>query len=181
MRITYTSLLTDDYTRTLLILTFVFKKHFYAFLVLLFSNVYCIFYLYCTWRINFVISKLFSGHMHSTNWNSGEQIPHPLADHWPPLHLLSNDDNHIFGQFFRQLMPLPAPDAQIKTIKRDEWPILTICISKNPSDAANTIKLVTITSIFIRHAGSTTYTHTYTHTHLTALFRDYPGEPVPER
>jgi len=23
--------------------------------------------------------------------------------------------------------------------------------------------------------------HTYTHTRLTALFRDYPGEPVPER
>ena len=23
--------------------------------------------------------------------------------------------------------------------------------------------------------------HTHTHTHLTALFRDYPGEPVPER
>ena len=23
--------------------------------------------------------------------------------------------------------------------------------------------------------------YTYTHTHLTALFRDYPGEPVPER
>jgi len=26
----------------------------------------------------------------------------------------------------------------------------------------------------------TNYT-TYTHTRLTALFRDYPGEPVPER
>jgi len=25
------------------------------------------------------------------------------------------------------------------------------------------------------------YTHTHTHTRLTALFRDYPGEPVPER
>jgi len=25
-----------------------------------------------------------------------------------------------------------------------------------------------------------THTHTHTHTHLTALFRDYPGEPVPE-
>ena len=24
-------------------------------------------------------------------------------------------------------------------------------------------------------------THTHTHTHLTALFRDYPCEPVPER
>jgi len=24
-------------------------------------------------------------------------------------------------------------------------------------------------------------THTHTHTRLTALFRDYPGEPVPER
>ena len=24
-------------------------------------------------------------------------------------------------------------------------------------------------------------THTHTHTHLTALFRDYPGELVPER
>jgi len=23
--------------------------------------------------------------------------------------------------------------------------------------------------------------HTHTHTRLTALFRDYPGEPVPER
>ena len=23
--------------------------------------------------------------------------------------------------------------------------------------------------------------YTHTHTHLTALFRDYPGEPVPER
>ena len=31
--------------------------------------------------------------------------------------------------------------------------------------------------------GDITYTHTRTHTHtrLTALFRDYPGEPVPER
>jgi len=26
-----------------------------------------------------------------------------------------------------------------------------------------------------------THTHTHTHTHLMALFRDYPGEPVPER
>ena len=26
-----------------------------------------------------------------------------------------------------------------------------------------------------------THTHTHTHTRLTALFRDYPGEPVPER
>ena len=25
------------------------------------------------------------------------------------------------------------------------------------------------------------YIHTYTYTRLTALFRDYPGEPVPER
>jgi len=25
------------------------------------------------------------------------------------------------------------------------------------------------------------YSHTHTHTRLTALFRDYPGEPVPER
>jgi len=25
------------------------------------------------------------------------------------------------------------------------------------------------------------YTNTHTHTRLTALFRDYPGEPVPER
>ena len=24
-------------------------------------------------------------------------------------------------------------------------------------------------------------THTHTHTRLTALFRDYPGEPVPKR
>ena len=28
---------------------------------------------------------------------------------------------------------------------------------------------------------STFYQHTHTHTRLTALFRDYPGEPVPER
>jgi len=26
-----------------------------------------------------------------------------------------------------------------------------------------------------------THMHTHTHTHLTALFRDYPGKPVPER
>jgi len=32
------------------------------------------------------------------------------------------------------------------------------------------------------HSESTTKnTHTHTHTRLTALFRDYPGEPVPER
>ena len=29
--------------------------------------------------------------------------------------------------------------------------------------------------------NSCNYTHTHTHTPLTALFRDYPGEPVPER
>ena len=28
---------------------------------------------------------------------------------------------------------------------------------------------------------STAMQHTHTHTRLTALFRDYPGEPVPER
>ena len=26
-----------------------------------------------------------------------------------------------------------------------------------------------------------THIHTHTHTRLTALFRDYPGEPIPER
>ena len=26
-----------------------------------------------------------------------------------------------------------------------------------------------------------THTHTLTHTRLTAIFQDYPGEPVPER
>jgi len=29
--------------------------------------------------------------------------------------------------------------------------------------------------------GRNTHTQTHTHTRLTALFRDYPGEPVPER
>jgi len=28
---------------------------------------------------------------------------------------------------------------------------------------------------------SHSHTHTHTHTRLTALFQDYPGEPVPER
>ena len=35
-----------------------------------------------------------------------------------------------------------------------------------------------------KHVNDTiqyTHTHTHTHTHLTALFQDYPGEPVPER
>ena len=31
------------------------------------------------------------------------------------------------------------------------------------------------------HTRTHARTHTHTHTHLTALFRDYPGEPVPER
>ena len=29
--------------------------------------------------------------------------------------------------------------------------------------------------------GNISYIIYYTHTRLTALFRDYPGEPVPER
>ena len=36
----------------------------------------------------------------------------------------------------------------------------------------------------IRHAvnvSDNTHTHTHTHTRLTALFQDYPGEPVSER
>jgi len=31
------------------------------------------------------------------------------------------------------------------------------------------------------HTHAHTHTHTHTHTSLTAFFRDYPGEPVPER
>jgi len=34
----------------------------------------------------------------------------------------------------------------------------------------------------VRHcARSNAHTHTHAHTRLTAFFRDYPGEPVPER
>ena len=32
-----------------------------------------------------------------------------------------------------------------------------------------------------QHTHTHTHKHTHTHTRLTALFRDYPGEPVPER
>ena len=32
-----------------------------------------------------------------------------------------------------------------------------------------------------RHRYKQIYTLTHTHTRVTAIFRDYPGEPVPER
>jgi len=33
----------------------------------------------------------------------------------------------------------------------------------------------------IHTAISNCVSYTYTYTHLTAIFREYPGEPVPER
>jgi len=33
----------------------------------------------------------------------------------------------------------------------------------------------------IHTAISNWVSYTYTYTHLTAIFREYPGEPVPER
>jgi len=43
--------------------------------------------------------------------------------------------------------------------------------------------LAIIISIACKHNKMSilTHTHTHTHTRLTAFFRDYPGEPVPER
>jgi len=37
------------------------------------------------------------------------------------------------------------------------------------------------TKAYIHQSKEMTQTHTHKHTRLTALFRDYPGEPVPER
>jgi len=41
----------------------------------------------------------------------------------------------------------------------------------------NSLPLSIVTFSSLAH----THTHIHTHTRLTALFRDYPGEPVPER
>jgi len=37
------------------------------------------------------------------------------------------------------------------------------------------------TTQHISFIKTTVHAHTHTHTRLTAFFRDYPGEPVPER
>ena len=42
-----------------------------------------------------------------------------------------------------------------------------------------TVKL--ITKPHMLHTTTEYIAHTHTHTRLMALFRDYPGEPVPER
>jgi len=48
--------------------------------------------------------------------------------------------------------------------------------------AGRRLVLVSITTRLSLPLDFTIYdTHTHTHTRLTALFRDYPGEPVPER
>ena len=64
------------------------------------------------------------------------------------------------------------------------------CFTPTPTTPASTTrcrrpspKLTGIPSkrfLFI-HSRAHTHTHTHTHTRLTTLFRDCPGEPVPER
>jgi len=38
-----------------------------------------------------------------------------------------------------------------------------------------------LTFVFVGDALVTMAVHAHTHAHLTALFRDYPGKPVPKR
>ena len=48
-------------------------------------------------------------------------------------------------------------------------------------DVELAIRLVRLPADPLIGNSTHTHTHTYIHTRSTALFRDYPGEPVPER
>ena len=66
----------------------------------------------------------------------------------------------------------------LKDIPRQtDWKLCRVSVNFCSSSNKRTI-------LTFRETQNTHRTHTYTvhtHTHLTALFRDYPGEPVPER
>ena len=69
----------------------------------------------------------------------------------------------------------------IKTSSIEHLPYFTFAENNRGMSSQKLIFWYTFNVICCFSDDTSTYSHGYTHTRLTALFRVYPGEPVPER